>query len=688
MRPTRRSPCPLCRWPAFAFLGVLVACAAVAAGPESLANRTPADVGFFAEIRNAADLLVPLAEPQIWSALAEVAGQPAAPEEASDWRNIVRQSVQMEPAEAVEALLARQVAFVGERPGRSQDAIVMCRPARDSNRAWIEKWRAKPWPVPGAPPTYQLLGAIGVATPADLLVFGDLAPQDGTFQRTLQFLARNDKGSLGADPTFRELLGRVPPDPDGLVFVRFVDPPASQPAPATAPAVTTQSAATRPASSGLLGPFRGADAGLLALHRDGRLLRLTAVSDRATAPHAPRRDGAGRLLRRLPASVLFAWSGRVELHGLPAAVERLPERNVFRAGLKLVQPEGTFERLVGALNEEACVAIGLVRPASRAADAPPVPALALLIDARSAVDVETEALAFARSLNAFYELLSLQRGAPGGGGIEERSVGRTQAWLLDLSGVISGIDLGAIGELHVCWALHDDTLVVATHFDFLRAILASRAGDRPDLSSALALAGKRALDRSDNTLVAQTAAIADAGEQWLAFFRDKAPELLEESWWRTRQPGGGSNQLGIDVVQEGPRRRLLVRSVQPNGPSAGRIEVGDYVLGAGARRFTSTTPVIEMRRALEGRSQARWIDLLISRDGRRQRVRVPLPFVNPLDFLRRAVAIGELVDKLVYTDEVDDRGARGFLTIEPRRSPAPSPPMVAPIGEPPASQPR
>jgi len=63
---------------------------------------------------------------------------------------------------------------------------------------------------------------------------------------------------------------------------------------------------------------------------------------------------------------------------------------------------------------------------------------------------------------------------------------------------------------------------------------------------------------------------------------------------------------------------------------------------------------------------------LIERDGVTQRMRLPLPFIAPMQFLDRVVAIGKIAQRAVYRDDQSDpAGPRGFLTIELRTSKEP-----------------
>ena len=93
-------------------------CARAARGDDSLAKYVPAQTGLFVEARDVEDLLTSLTEPQVWLTLAEMAGQPANEKEAQQWRERVRQTVKMEPDQAIRVLFARGVAFYGEGPAR------------------------------------------------------------------------------------------------------------------------------------------------------------------------------------------------------------------------------------------------------------------------------------------------------------------------------------------------------------------------------------------------------------------------------------------------------------------------------------------------------------------------------------------------------------------------------------------
>ena len=197
-------------------------CPAYALDDESLARLVPADVGLFVEARDADDLLIPLTEEQVWITLAELAGQPARPEDAREWRRRIHDTIKMEPKIAIEVLFSQQVAFVGQGPGRSQDAVVLCRPTDAIPiDGLLRMWAAKPWPDVGASDVYRLRNNIGLAVRDRTLIFGDGLPREGMFRRVVKFNTPRSGAGLADDPTYQQLLARVPANPDGILFARM-----------------------------------------------------------------------------------------------------------------------------------------------------------------------------------------------------------------------------------------------------------------------------------------------------------------------------------------------------------------------------------------------------------------------------------------------------------------------------------
>ncbi len=675
---------------------------------ESLARHVPAEVGLFVEAHEAGDLLIPLIEPQVWTTLAELVGQPANPADAELWRRQIRETVKMEPDHAIRVLFSERVAFVGEGPGRAQDAVVLCRPMPDIRISdLLSIFQAQPEQGPQEPKLYRLRAGMGLAASDRLLVFGDLRSPEGMFRRMVRFLGEPGGRSLAEDTAYQALLRRVPDAPAGILFARVrpastkaVGPALAQDEPATATAPATSPAATAPArpqeseaglsrriGSGLPGRLRGASTILVAMHRKDALLHFTAVGDAAFPGGAP--IGSERLLvESLPVRTLVALEQRVDYRALVADVQRLPERHALRLALEVQQASGTLEGLLGELGEQTCLAVGFVASFSPAEQAPPAPAFAWIVRVRDARRAADEFRAAVEACIAAYALVSVSRGLPPLAPMISLPDGPAPAWLLDLGPLLPPPVAAALGGLHVCWAVDGDVLIVATHRDWLSQILEARRGAAERLAPALELSQRPGgTDPEPETVfVAQVGPIADLGSLWLAYFERHAPQILQEAWWRARQPGGGT-RLGIQVVEDAGNHLLEVVAVEPGSPSEGLLEVRDRLLGCNNRRFATSQPVEEIRVALAQRPHARWVDLLIERDGVQLVRRIPLPFVDPVQSLQRLVAIGRIVQRVVYHDDASEAAEpRGFMTVQLRAGDAPlfplPPPATAPASPP------
>jgi hypothetical protein len=260
------------------------------------------------------------------------------------------------------------------------------------------------------------------------------------------------------------------------------------------------------------------------------------------------------------------------------------------------------------------------------------------------------------------------------------------ARLLDLSPILKKFDKpNLIGELHLCWAVDGGALIVASHREWLEEIIRSRRGQAPDLTRVFELAPRPAPPRSDTLMVFQTGPIADLCAMWLDHLKVTMPHVLTETYWRGRQPGGLVVKLGIAGDVSEKRDSLKVTSVEAGSPAVGFLHEGDEIVGINNRRFATTQPVQEFQEAMLSRPNARWVDVTVRRSDSDAVVRVPLPFVDPIEAVRRARAIGKVVQRIVYYDDVPDpAGPRGFLTVELRESQAAlfdfSSPAVQPVG--------
>ncbi|MGE0481959.1 MAG: hypothetical protein AB7Q17_15975 [Phycisphaerae bacterium] len=633
---------------------------------DSLAAFVPADAGLFVEMRGADDLLIALTDEQVWLTLADLAGQPANAGEVEQWRAQIRHAIGMDPAEAIRTLFADGVAFVGDAPGRAQDAVLLCRPRGAGPRELLQRWEARPLPLSERVSVYQLRNGVGAAQLGDVLLFGDVSAADGAFPRTLRLAEPAPPTSLASDEEYRALLARAPSTPDGLLFARING--AGGGSSSTQP--TTRAAREREVAA-LPGPLRGADRVLLAMQREDRLLHFTLVGNGPQRPKAPE-PRVARLVERLPERTLFAWSGILDYTNLVAAVNRLPERNVLRLAFALQEKSGTISRLVDSFEGSAAIAVGVVEPVGRPVAAPPTPALALLLSTRDPDAAQGVLGTLLRSSLSAYNLLSLQWGTPLLAQPVTRPAGDLSAEVIDLGVLLQGVDGGAIGELQLCWAIDDDVLIVASHLDWLRQIVVARHHDANTLARVLQLPRRRLASDSETVFCTQLGPIADLGGMWLRYLETHAPHALREEWWRQRQPGGRNVRLGVRGTEVADEKRLRVEVVDANGPAAGVVRSGDLIVGCNGQRFATTQPVREIQEGLAARNDARWFGLLIERDGRVTERRIPIPFVDPVQLLRRVAALGGIAQRVVYHEEVPaDAPPRGFLTVELRSSPSP-----------------
>lgn len=664
------------RWVVALLLAYLALPGGAAAQPRedipALARLVPPDVGLYVEVSNAADVLAMLADPQLWTTLAELAGQPASVEDTVAWRARIRATTKMAPETAIETLFGRCVAFVGRGPGRAQDAVVLCAPI-DPPATLLRRMAARRLETTTTIPVYQLHRNVGAVAHGEALLFGDLLPPQGLFRDVQAHLDARAAG-LDESATFAGLRKQLPKQLDGLVYARLdygapiVVAPDQSAAPTTLPAATLK----RPE---LPGPLRGAGAIMIGLRRNGPALEFIATSDiasdsQSTPSAAP---GAGRMVVRLPGDTLFAWEGRLDFADLARRLRTLPERNVARVALELQQESATLSAWFEQLGDRVCAAVGLVAPGRRDDAAPLLPAGALLFKANDPDAAEAGLRRVVELGVLTYSAFALASGGPALPAFRELTLAETQATLLDLSPLLRETAQRAIGEVHVCWALHDGVLVLASHRDWLERVLRARQAAQPPLAGVLKRGLVRDVRSLQNIVYVRGDAAANNGEQWLDYIERARPEVLGEDWWRTRQPGGGNVRVGIRAVLEAEQRRLRVTQVLADLPADGRVRVGDHIVGTHDVRFRSDDIVQEFRASIQQRPRARWFDLLIERNGVIRRVRLPLPFVDPIQALRRAVAIGRVAQQAIYADE--PRGIdhpRSLLSIQLRGARAPA----------------
>lgn len=631
---------------------------------ESLARFVPADAGLFVELRGSQDLLVELTEPQLWLGLAELAGQPAGSADAAEWRDRIRRTLGMTPEQAINTLFSRGAAFLGEGPLRSQDAVVLCKPASTGHTlSLINSWKAKPIGGDDSANIFTLRDNIAVGVGDGMMAFGDANPPDGMLRRVMSLARGENQASLDSTPVFTRLRQRVAEDPDGLLFLRLTEGRAPLLTATTQP--TTQPTPQDALRLELPGPLRGADTVLLALERSGRQLRFTAVGDHVRPRATPPDQRLVDLVRGLPEKTLAAWGSHVDWDLTVGALQALPPQHIARMVFE-IKGAVSKKALPDLLDAPICAAVGFDH--APRSDAPPIPTVALLL---STPDPNAAGAAFASLVStavSVHNLLAIrqdQRPIPPA--IDELFLG-CQVWMVDLSPQAKVLTRGRFSNVHLAWAVDGDVLIIGSNVDWVRRILASRHGEAPTLGNALDQGELPTGARSETVLVLQSGPIADLCRLWLTHLQETMPAVLEEDYWRPRQPGGNDVQLGVRVDIDPEHKRLHVVSVTPGMPADGFLQPGDYVIGCDERAFTTARPAREIRQRMAERPNARWVELLVERDGVLMAPRIPVPFVDPTRVLRQLAAIGQLVQRAVYLDDFDaDHGGRGLVTIELRK---------------------
>lgn len=674
-------------------------------GDASFAALAPGDAGLFVELVRAPDLLIPLSDSEVWVVLAEIAGQPARAAEADAWRRQIRDTVHMSAVEAIQTLLTRRVALVGSGLGRSQDAVILCRPADDVRLdELVRSWSNTPLASPVEPSGYVLAGNLGVAMADGVLAFGDVGPTGAMFRRVGDRLAGRTRASLADERDFRALLARVPPDPDGIFFARLRDPRSATPAASRPAATTTQprpvrSPTTRPSTraapasrggrraggsqpaAGPPGPavaplFGDSTSILLALHREAArgLLHFTAVGDGdpQTTAHV---GEVAALAQTLPADTLAVWAGHVNYEALLRQAELLPKRNLARVVLSMQRQVPRADRLAPTLGSATAIALGSVSCDDEGQGLPPIPALAVLIEASDPAEAAHAFRALIDTSVAVCNLMALSPGVdlPRLPPVEEYEVDHHPACALELAAAVEKYGLkSTLRELHVCWTVDANVLIAASHREWLARILAARHDAAPTLAPQMEVTQRAISARADTVAVLRVGPLAELARQWLGAFQKIAPEILEDAWWRDRQPGGGNVRLGISGDQDAERRRLIVRSVNAGGPAGAILQPGDEIIGCNGRALATSQPADEIRGAI-ARRESGWIDLTIERQGVVFTRRLALPFVNPVDLLRKLAALGRVVATVIYHTDVPDVGPRGFLTVQLQAAPSSAP---------------
>lgn len=688
-------------------IGLALTCSGQVAPRESLAARVPAEVDLFVEVRDVEEILVRLTDPYLWTALSEISGRPASAADATQWRDQVQSSLRMPLESAIRRLFARGVAFASVDQGAMLDAIVVCRPTESLPPArLLSYWGATPLPAQagfaqapdstpvertptasggiaagGTAPTgvsprerassarvvqpdrldtsvrsessqvFALRNQARVAVAGDALLFGVRTDGSALLDHALR-LDPTTSARLSRDATFRALHAELPGTHDGVLFARLGDAATPRPLP---------------------GAFQRSSAVLVTLARSNEQLELRAVGDRPPVRVA----GQSELFsvgEALPESTWALWGTRVDWPKLRSRIADLPATHPVRVVTSIISTP--LNDIARTAHPEVCIAIGpgaTHRDATNARSGlrPDLPAAAIVLRSAEPAFVAQRITAAAEALRSFYNLLALQNGLPlvdagkthaaSTRGAETES---TSVWCLDLTPLLPTRS-GALAELplELCVATNDERVIIASDRTWLAEVVTAQQATPPPLRAALrSITDDRRSEGETLAFVSIEQAAARAS-RWLVYLGITAPHVLNDAWWRSWQPGGADVRLGIVARPSREPAGLRVQRVAPAALAANLLNADDLILGVDGTRLATDGAtgdatgdandaelVANFQRLLRERPDPRRVVLLVERRGSRVRVTVPIPFIDPVEVLRRVSALGTLARGAVFAD--------------------------------------
>lgn len=604
---------------------------------QQFAHLAPADTGLYVEITQGTELLLTLTQPERWAAIAEFAGQPATDRDAASWRNRVEATIGIGPEEAIQTLFARGVAFLGAGPFRSQDPVLLCRPSLSTPLpTLLNTWEAQAFDDPELASLFRLRNDLGLAIYGDTLMLGSPALASGAFRHALHVQQCGPENSLAAAPEFQRLLQRIPPDPAGIFFIR----PRAERRDLTSgslPPIAAALAVFLPAQ------LREAEAWLIGLHRKGNHLKFTAVGHQ---DNLVEKEPSLSKTVKLPEQTLAAWQGNLSFEELLPQMNLLPDQHIFRLAL----PTQTADLANDIFTGSASVAFSTLT--AEEDEGPARPTIALILEARDA----PTALAFLDGASTMakiaFDTYADRRGLVPLPPIHHVGEDVDVTRSINVSDLFAARVIAQLGEVHLCWGVSQDHLVLATHPDWLDQVLEK-----------LNSQGETEPTPAMTSIMCRGEELASIGRAWLTRLEKSDPELLTEAWWRRHQPGNRRPRLGITVSSLDQGKSLRIDAVESGQPAEGFLRPGDVIVGCHGKRFEGRARR-EVARGLVNRPNARWIDLSVQRDNEIFEIRVPMPFVNPARLLKQAVALGETIGDISYSEELEASGkTRGILTV-------------------------
>lgn len=203
---------------------------------------------------------------------------------------------------------------------------------------------------------------------------------------------------------------------------------------------------------------------------------------------------------------------------------------------------------------------------------------------------------------------------------ESRHLGST-IWHVPLKSYTEGARLPTmklLSEMEPAWTVWNGWIILALRRDHIERILDAQFGLVPPLATVPDVQALRKSpgERSMLSLVQADLATGVLGE-WVSSFDAGRPSLLSPVWWRhptqpvrIRRPQLG---IGMKAVQE--PGVVVVALVYPGTAAAGRLRLGDRILGVDGKLLSLESPNASLRKRWNEAASERGATLRVLRDG-------------------------------------------------------------------------
>ncbi|MFO0973071.1 MAG: PDZ domain-containing protein [Phycisphaerae bacterium] len=599
--------------------GLSAALPAVAAPPADWAALAPADVRLYVEFRDLSVTRHHLARVGTWDtirALGEAggtsAGRPAV--------DRAEQLLGMSTERAILELLGARTALFAIDPARWDRGVVLAELGSPERVApLLQRWAARPLEPLGDVQRYRMKTGLLVAVRDRTLLFGPAQDDDGLWTRATLLLAGRGGPTLARQPAFARARETLPVNGDGFVFI-----------------------AREEAGRGSL--LASIDVAADAV----------AIDFRATGnvPHRfgpPTTRPAGALA---PADAIGVWCGALDVAGffeLATSQPSDPYSLTARLRAAMFELAGVGASALGALGPSAAIVLSAVAdPGGRGFD---LPAVALVLETSRPLQSAVGFDGLVILVSTF--ILEL---APGSRGAAMPQLDVSQEGDVEVRRVPIGQLMASrtrcpyFAQVELVWAAVDRWLVVSTSRRQFDEILATLRGARPALRNDRVVAATLSGAAGPNDwVVLRGAALSNMLRSWLSFLERTNPPAQTAAFWTdwAKRRIEEQQRLGVGVRRvAGNDAAVEVVEISPDSPAAGRLQIGDQILGVSGAPLSTSRPAQELVERFHARTWQGSLPLSVRRAGQPMEVSIPLiaPTVRELESFNPAAAVRLIAD--------------------------------------------